>query len=1119
MRHSKAKSLSFRPSFTRLILGGKCFFWLLFLFLCSNFSLSAQPITNVQGIWLKPASERAKGLPVNLTGTLTYSDPEWGLAFFEDATGGIYLPGPIKVDSVSSRFLQTLEGVTLSAGITNAVIRTTTTPIPFSPKRIQLGEITNNPAGTVSLELHGLVRAASIQNGRLFIDLWDELVAEVHVLHYPSNKYSTLVGSRLKVIGTIGSVAPDALGRPVAQIWVQDYSAITLESSAKVKEIPYQSANAGELETTNTWVNLKGRVLAFVPGKKLTLRGDDGPIEIKINTQTEIPKVFQDDLIAVSGFITRVGSVLQLDYPTNLRWLSSPGMVSTNSPIEFPNGKLPVLTSLAAVRSLSKLEAARGYPITGRATVLFHLPNWKLAFLKDASAGLFFDLANGPMAANVGDIVQVDAKSIPGDFSPGAGFGTFKVVGHSKDFPRTSPVTLDTLLKGQDDSQWISVKGVVRHVKTEGEVTRVRIHTPSGAFNATVSDLALPENLLDSEVTVRGVCTSDYNPSRQIKGINIYVPDFHQISIDTPGASNPFSLPQKEVTGIGQFSLTEGFGHRVRVRGVVTYISPGRYIYVQDATGGILVQFDQNADCIVGDQVDAVGYPDMGHYSPSLQNALIRVAGNAPLPTPQKISVADVVNSQGGGNSLRDGRLISISGKILEHVRQGDGDSLLIGDTHSNLFNAFLRSTTIPFIAEPGAVVELTGVCEVEVDALQQPKKFTILMREPRDMTIIKKAPWITGNRTRGIAIGSVAVLLITVFWIYALRRRVQKQTQVIRRQFEEDRVLGGLHKRLSGATTPFQAASIILDVVYELTPCRFARFDLYSGNPLEFRPLIASDFKKTGGWFELVAEPLPAAMHELLLSRKNTFIAPPDKVHQFPSWTRHTGTFVIVPIRGEKELNATLILKLGDTRESISYKLGLLQRVADSSAPGLDRIRAEQASRTSEERFQIASRATHDILWDWDLSEDTLWTGQGLGKLLNLPPDVSKITSRFWEDYTHPDDLPSLLNARNDALEKGAASWYQDYRLRKSDGTYAFVFDRAFIVRDSKGKPVRIIGAIQDISDRKATELELQKTKENAESANKAKSEFLANMSHEIRTPMNGIIGMTNLLLDTPLD
>ena len=88
----------------------------------------------------------------------------------------------------------------------------------------------------------------------------------------------------------------------------------------------------------------------------------------------------------------------------------------------------------------------------------------------------------------------------------------------------------------------------------------------------------------------------------------------------------------------------------------------------------------------------------------------------------------------------------------------------------------------------------------------------------------------------------------------------------------------------------------------------------------------------------------------------------------------------------------------------------------------------------------------------------------------------------------------------------------------RRKDGTTFPVLIENRLILDEKSRIKGIRCTIQDITERKKVEVEVLRAKEAADAANRAKSEFLVNMSHEIRTPMNGIMGMTGLLLDTPL-
>ena len=110
---------------------------------------------------------------------------------------------------------------------------------------------------------------------------------------------------------------------------------------------------------------------------------------------------------------------------------------------------------------------------------------------------------------------------------------------------------------------------------------------------------------------------------------------------------------------------------------------------------------------------------------------------------------------------------------------------------------------------------------------------------------------------------------------------------------------------------------------------------------------------------------------------------------------------------------------------------------------------------------------------------------------------------------FLHPDDANAVALATQAHFQQ-ELPYDVEIRLRTKAGEYRWYRARATAERDSTGRPLRLSGSLQDVSEARAARDELMRATEAAEAANRAKSEFLANMSHEIRTPMNGIIGMT---------
>ena len=134
-------------------------------------------------------------------------------------------------------------------------------------------------------------------------------------------------------------------------------------------------------------------------------------------------------------------------------------------------------------------------------------------------------------------------------------------------------------------------------------------------------------------------------------------------------------------------------------------------------------------------------------------------------------------------------------------------------------------------------------------------------------------------------------------------------------------------------------------------------------------------------------------------------------------------------------------------------------------------RIAQEEALRKSNERFDMAVRATTEVIRDWNLANDALWWNENFTKVFGYAREEVSQEVKFWYERIHPDDQGRVISGVHRFIEFGGERWSDEYRFRREDGSYAHLLDRAYAVRDGTGRAVRIIGAMADISSRKEDE------------------------------------------------
>ncbi|MEO8114744.1 MAG: histidine kinase dimerization/phospho-acceptor domain-containing protein, partial [Phenylobacterium sp.] len=179
--------------------------------------------------------------------------------------------------------------------------------------------------------------------------------------------------------------------------------------------------------------------------------------------------------------------------------------------------------------------------------------------------------------------------------------------------------------------------------------------------------------------------------------------------------------------------------------------------------------------------------------------------------------------------------------------------------------------------------------------------------------------------------------------------------------------------------------------------------------------------------------------------------------------------------------------------------------------------VEALERTERSEERLRVALELTNIHVWELDYVSKTLTKSGAEDSFFTKPKTYDDLAGNIWGTID-PRDLPGVVEAWNRHVAEGTP-YRPEYRVIRSDAKEVWAAGVARFITDEGGRPLRLLGAMQNITHRKAQEQALVQAKEEAEAANHAKSVFLATMSHEIRTPLNGVLGMAQAMAMGDLD
>ena len=136
--------------------------------------------------------------------------------------------------------------------------------------------------------------------------------------------------------------------------------------------------------------------------------------------------------------------------------------------------------------------------------------------------------------------------------------------------------------------------------------------------------------------------------------------------------------------------------------------------------------------------------------------------------------------------------------------------------------------------------------------------------------------------------------------------------------------------------------------------------------------------------------------------------------------------------------------------------------------------IEFEELSK-SNERYDIVAKATSDTIWDWDIKTGSFIWNKGIQGVFGYKKEDVGDNLQWWFDKIHPEDSLKMSVKLYSFIAEKSEKWQDEYRFCCADGTYKYIFDRGFLVKDETDTIIRMIGAMQDVTKQKEEEQRLK--------------------------------------------